>query len=187
MFYIITLMSIALIVYGFNMKKSQAQNSIEGLSVKGEKEAMGLEKVKPMSAIDHEKFMEEIFEREEFLLLRSRVEDVEGALFRNLLTWQEEKDVLLKKIEMMEKNHKVQMNNLRDTLMDERDLSLKKSRRDAEDVDEIILTKKIMPPHIRAVVEYEKEGRSVSEIANLTKMNKGEVLLLKNLSKHYEA
>lgn len=44
---------------------------------------------------------------------------------------------------------------------------------------------KPMPDSIRTIVEYERRGFSVQEIVNITKMNKGEVLLLKNLSKHY--
>lgn len=45
--------------------------------------------------------------------------------------------------------------------------------------------KKPMPDNIRAIVDYEKQGLSVQEIVNITRMKKGEVLLLKNLSKHY--
>lgn len=45
--------------------------------------------------------------------------------------------------------------------------------------------KKPMPDNIRAIVDYERQGLSVQEIVNVTRMKKGEVLLLKNLSKHY--
>ena len=51
--------------------------------------------------------------------------------------------------------------------------------------EEAASARKPMPDSMRTVVEYEKEGLNVQEIANLTRMNKGEVLLLKNLSKHY--
>ena len=182
MLYIIALVAIALFIYGFQMKKNQ------GLEKETTIAEVALEKsdLNPgIADFDHEKFMDEIFEREEFLLLRARVEDVEGALFRNLLTWQEEKTELLEKMEAMEKSHEVQMEKMEDAMINidfypgeelkEKEISEGKSE------------KKVMPPHIRAVVELEKEGKSLSEIATLTKMNKGEVLLLKNLSKHYEA
>jgi hypothetical protein len=42
-----------------------------------------------------------------------------------------------------------------------------------------------MPDNIKAIIDYENQGLSIQEIANITRMNKGEVLLLKNLSKHY--
>jgi len=51
--------------------------------------------------------------------------------------------------------------------------------------EEAPAVRKPMPDNMRTVVEYEKEGLNTQEIANLTRMNKGEVLLLKNLSKHY--
>lgn len=48
-----------------------------------------------------------------------------------------------------------------------------------------IRKRKPMPDNIRAIADYEMQGLSVQEIVNVTKMKKGEVLLLKNLSKHY--
>jgi hypothetical protein len=55
-----------------------------------------------------------------------------------------------------------------------------------EEVDPVEVPKrKPMPDNIRAIADYEKQGLSVQEIANVTRMKKGEVLLLKNLSKHY--
>ncbi|HSP47131.1 MAG TPA: hypothetical protein VLN47_03535, partial [Clostridiaceae bacterium] len=48
-----------------------------------------------------------------------------------------------------------------------------------------IRRRKPMPDNIRAIADYEKQGLSVQEIVNVTRMKKGEVLLLKNLSKHY--
>lgn len=46
-------------------------------------------------------------------------------------------------------------------------------------------SRKPMPDNVREILEYENQGLSIQEIANITRMNKGEVLLLKNLSKHY--
>ncbi len=42
-----------------------------------------------------------------------------------------------------------------------------------------------IPENIKAILEYENQGLSVQEIAKQTHMNKGEVLLLQNLAKHY--
>ena len=44
---------------------------------------------------------------------------------------------------------------------------------------------KPIPENVKAILEYEKQGLSVQEIANQTHMDKGEVLLLQNLAKHY--
>lgn len=55
-----------------------------------------------------------------------------------------------------------------------------------EDYKEVIMPNtKPMPENIKAILEYESKGLSVQEIANQTHMNKGEVLLLQNLAKHY--
>lgn len=51
--------------------------------------------------------------------------------------------------------------------------------------EEPAVSRKPMPDNVREILEYENQGLSVQEIANITRMNKGEVLLLKNLSKHY--
>jgi hypothetical protein len=55
----------------------------------------------------------------------------------------------------------------------------------AETTVEPAAPRKPMPDNVRAILEYENQGLSIQEIANITRMNKGEVLLLKNLSKHY--
>lgn len=51
--------------------------------------------------------------------------------------------------------------------------------------EEPTAARKPMPDNIRAILDYESQGLSVQEISNIRRMNKGEVLLLKNLSKHY--
>ncbi|MGB4589236.1 MAG: hypothetical protein WBI17_08400 [Clostridiaceae bacterium] len=58
--------------------------------------------------------------------------------------------------------------------------------------DEVIVSKeallpitKPIPENIKAMLDYESKGLSVQEIASQTHMNKGEVLLLQNLAKHY--
>lgn len=57
---------------------------------------------------------------------------------------------------------------------------------DVVDLKEVLLPEtKQIPENIKAILEYENKGLSVQEIANQTHMNKGEVLLLQNLAKHY--
>ncbi|HSL86979.1 MAG TPA: hypothetical protein VK861_08605, partial [Bacteroidales bacterium] len=51
--------------------------------------------------------------------------------------------------------------------------------------EEESLPEKSIPDNIRAFMEYEDQGMTVQQIASITRRNKGEVLLLKNLSKHY--
>lgn len=183
MLYIIALVAIALFVYGVQMKKNQASGKDTKMTEVTREESTFSPGIDPL---DHEKLMEEVFDREEFLLLRARVEDVEGTLFRNLLAWQEEKAKLLEKMEAMENSHGIQMTKMEDAMINIEFYPVDEHKV-KKNMSESTLAKKVMPPHIRAVVEYEKEGKSLSEIATLTKMNKGEVLLLKNLSKHYEA
>lgn len=43
-----------------------------------------------------------------------------------------------------------------------------------------------MPEHVKKVWDLLKEGRSTAEAARELGISKGEVLLLKNLSKHYK-
>lgn len=167
MFYVITIMAAALFSYGFMEKKKE-----NGVKTPLGIESMGrgtLEGPLP-DFIPSPEFMKEVFDQEEFLLLRKRMEDLEGTLFKSLLSWQEEKKVLLENLEGLQ--HKT------------KDLEQKESHLRGGGS---LPLKKEMPPHIRAVVNYEREGRSLEEIVVLTKMNKGEVLLLQNLSKHYEA
>lgn len=45
--------------------------------------------------------------------------------------------------------------------------------------------KKNMPDNIKLILDYEKRGLDIQQIVKKTGMNKGEVLLLKDLSKNY--
>ncbi len=51
--------------------------------------------------------------------------------------------------------------------------------------EEVIEAKKTVPDNIRIILEYQNQGLNVTEIAKKTGMKKGEVLLLKDLSKNY--
>ncbi len=183
MIYYISIMAAGLFIYGLTAKKKgtlhMSQEESDPMGVKDED-------VLILNPLDHEKLMEEIFDQEEFLLLRKRMEDLEGTLFKNILSWQEEKERLLERVELVQADHVLKMNEFKEKLDRDHENELK-NQRNGESQEKKVLVKKEMPPHIRAVVDYEKEGKSLQEIAVLTKMNKGEVLLLRNLSKHYEA
>ncbi len=103
--------------------------------------------------------------------LTDRMAEMERSLFDHLLKWQMEKEELLEKMSR-EPGPMVE--------------AIVEVEKEDEVVEVIEPKRKPMPDHIRKVMEYEKEGLSIQEIANVTKMNKGEVLLLRNLSKHYE-
>ncbi len=183
MIYFISMLAVGIFIYGYlEMKKGNLISGEEELGSTIE----GNEEVIIHNPLDHEKLMEEIFDQEEFLLLRKRVEDLEGTLFQNLLSWQEEKEKLLDRVASVQEENVIKLNEFKEklALAHQQDQEVRQLR---EPLEKKVLMKKEMPPHIRAVVDYEKEGKTVQEIAALTKMNKGEVLLLRSLSKHYEA
>lgn len=132
--------------------------------------------------------------------LSDRMSEMEKSLFENLLKWQMEKEELLGKIgtekaSFVESKIRIQDKKVEKENIEKLEVKEKKSEKAvAEDNEEIAETdvsssleskKKPMPDNIRKVMDYEKEGLSIQEIANITRMNKGEVLLLRNLSKHY--
>lgn len=47
------------------------------------------------------------------------------------------------------------------------------------------INKPDMPDNVRIIMEYARQGLGIQEISKITGMHKGEVLLLKNLSKYY--
>lgn len=112
-------------------------------------------------------------ENEMILDLRHRMEELEGTVFESIMNWQMERKGFLERLEgetptAVEEDVPV-VTEVSETPED----SLKAPE------------KKPMPDNIRAVVDYEDQGLSVQEIANITRMKKGEVLLLRSLSKHY--
>ena len=104
---------------------------------------------------------------EEVKDLRHRMEMLEKTLFEELLKWQMERESL--KSDFLPE--------------EEAELSLRGSEVfEEEEVSE----KKPMPEHVKKVWDLLKEGRSTAEAARELGISKGEVLLLKNLSKHYK-
>jgi hypothetical protein len=91
--------------------------------------------------------------------LKSRVEQLEKLVFQNLVIREEEKAETAAEAE--------------EPAVHEEAAAHEEAQRQP------------MPDSVRAVLDYESQGLSLHEIANITRMNKGEVLLLKNLSKHY--
>lgn len=106
---------------------------------------------------------------EDFMDLEDRLETLEKTLFDQLMSWEEEKQALL-----------LQLTGDQGSLATEEEQIL-------EEIEVApVKEKRPMPDHIRAILVYEREGLSVEEIAKKAGINKGEVLLLKNLSKHYK-
>ena len=135
--------------------------------------------------------------------LTDRMSEMEKSLFEHHLKWQMEKEELLENIrtdktssievkssiqekkiekETIEKIEEIRVKEESRVIAKKIDLEKTAEKGEAKDLES---KKKPMPDHIRKVMEYEKEGLSIQEIANITRMNKGEVLLLRNLSKHY--
>jgi len=119
--------------------------------------------------------------------LTDRMAEMEKSLFDHLLKWQMEKKELLEKMEtgtaVLEKSslqsEPSDFNGEEEKRVPDESVS-EQVEEEAE-----LAKKKPMPENIRKVLDYEEEGLSVQQIANVTRMKKGEVLLLKNLSKHY--
>jgi len=140
--------------------------------------------------------------------LVDRMSEMEKSLFEHHLKWQMEKEELLGKIrtekvssvevktrsqakkaekEAIEKIEEVKevkevIGKEEIKVISEISIELAEEKEEAEDLES---KKKPMPDNIRKVMDYEEEGLSIQQIANVTRMNKGEVLLLRNLSKHY--
>ena len=131
------------------------------------------------------------------------MEELEKTLFEQLLKWQVEKEDLIQKLEVQGTENvqedstsirtaelpvTVKMENTEEDIRTEEKAPSVNLAVVAEAVqeEEQMPGKKPVPDNIRAVMEYEEQGLSVQEIAKITRMKKGEVLLLRNLSKHYK-
>ncbi len=140
--------------------------------------------------------------------LTDRMEELEKTLFEQLLKWQVEKEDLIQKLEVQGTEIVLEDSPLTSTA--ELPVTEKMENTEEDIVTEVnteseekatsevkalpeekyeeeanVPEKKPVPDNIRAVMEYEEQGLSVQEIAKITRMKKGEVLLLQNLSKHY--
>lgn len=141
--------------------------------------------------------------------LTDRMEELEKTLFEQLLKWQVEKEELIEKLEVQgtempeEKNVSSleteilvteEMENKKDYIAPEKSAAanmeaLAEETAAAEEslkAEETVPEKKPVPDNIKVIMDYEEQGLSVQEIAKITRMKKGEVLLLRNLSKHYK-
>lgn len=141
--------------------------------------------------------------------LVDRMSEMEKSLFEHHLKWQMEKEELLgkirtekdssvevktrsqakkaekeaiEKIEEVKKFKEVLDKEESKVISEKISIELTAEKEEAEDLES---KKKPMPDNIRKVMDYEDEGLSIQQIANVTRMSKGEVLLLRNLSKHY--
>ncbi|HCW74033.1 MAG TPA: hypothetical protein DHM90_09840 [Clostridiaceae bacterium] len=141
--------------------------------------------------------------------LTDRMEELEKTLFEQLLKWQVEKEDLIQKLEVqgteivLEDSPSIstaelavteKMENTEEDIVTE--VNTESEEKASSEVKALpeekyeeeanVPEKKPVPDNIRAVMEYEEQGLSVQEIAKITRMKKGEVLLLRNLSKHYK-
>ena len=168
MFYFLLIVGAGLMSFGLHIRKNEATSAIfleeEQFFNPVHKETPAVES---MSMPENEMLLD----------LRHRMEELEGTLFESLMNWQMERKGLLERLEGK-------------TLyaLEEEDVTAVAEETEVTDIpDASVKTpeKKPMPDNIRTVVDYEDQGLSVQEIANITRMKKGEVLLLRSLSKHY--
>lgn len=157
MFIFLLILGASLMVYGF---KKRADETKEQLLFSDNKEWI------PEFPLEASKVSLSLEAEEEVKDLRHRMEMLEKTLFEELLKWQMERESLKS-----------------DLLPEEAELSLRSSEVIEE---EVVSEKKPMPEHVKRVWDLLKEGRSTAEAARELGISKGEVLLLKNLSKHYK-
>ena len=158
MFIFLLILGASLMVYGF---KKRADETKEQLLFSDNKEWI------PEFPLEASKVSLSLEAEEEVKDLRHRMEMLEKTLFEELLKWQMERE------------------SLKSGLLHEEDMEL--SLRGGEvSVEEEVLEKKPMPEHVKKVWDLLREGRSTAEAARELGISKGEVLLLKNLSKHYK-
>lgn len=190
MFYFLLILGSGLIIIGLQQRKRQ-------MPVDAEERALteALSDVYARRGMDYEN-------TELAADLNDRMEELEKTLFEQLMKWQLEKEELIQKLEVQDTETLQDMSTsvpddiipVTDTKENERE-QIEPQKTDPEtkrdllveptSSEEVSLEKKPVPDNIRSVMDYEDEGLSVEEIAKITRMKKGEVLLLKNLSKHY--
>ena len=158
MFIFLLILGASLMVYGF---KKRVEETKEQLLFSDNKEWI------PEFPLDASKVSLSLEAEEEVKDLRHRMEMLEKTLFEELLKWQMERETLKSGLLPEE----------------EAELSLRGSE---VSVEEEVSEKKPMPEHVKKVWDLLKEGRSTAEAARELGISKGEVLLLKNLSKHYK-
>ncbi|MBO1265384.1 hypothetical protein J3A84_10110 [Proteiniclasticum sp. SCR006] len=176
MFYFLLFTGTALILYGFMGIRRERNQSMQLF-------------LKLQDAIDEPASREESVEKDQEKIrdLTDRMAEMEKSLFDHLLKWQMEKKELLEKMDtgnaVMEKPSTEA--DYSDFTGIEEKMVLVESIEEPVEEEAELAKKKPMPENIRKILDYEEEGLSVQQIANVTRMKKGEVLLLKNLSKHY--
>lgn len=176
MFYFLLIAGAGLISFGLHLRRNELSLDLsisEDLVFNGQEKEVRVHEAHGMP------------EKELMLDLRHRMEELEGTLFESLMKWELERKELL---ERLEKEPAAAI------LQEAPAASLKTDATEVTEVTEApeitgpsgnTPERKPMPDNIKAIVEYEEEGLTVQEIANITRMKKGEVLLLRSLSKHY--
>ena len=158
MFIFLLILGASLMVYGF---KKRVDETKEQLLFSSNKEWI------PESPLEASGMSLSLEAEEEVKDLRHRMEMLEKTLFEELLKWQMERE------------------SQKSDLLPEEEAEL--PLRDSEVFEEEeVSEKKPMPEHVKKVWDLLKDGRSTAETARELGISKGEVLLLKNLSKHYK-
>jgi len=191
MFYFLLILGSGLILLGLMLRKRETAVDAAGRAL-----SATLSDVHARRGMDYEN-------TELATDLTDRMEELEKTLFEQLLKWQVEKEDLIQKLEVQgTENVQEDSTSIRtaELPVTEKMENTEKDIRTEEKAPSVNLAvvaeavqeeeqmpgKKPVPDNIRAVMEYEEQGLSVQEIAKITRMKKGEVLLLRNLSKHYK-
>lgn len=160
MFYFLLILGTGLVIYGMIRKNEEVTKGPFAAAAESPGPALG----NVMAA--------EIWEEGEEAVkdLQYRMESLEKTFFAEMLNWQMERETLVMRLTEKEGPSSMEERPV------EEPLSLEVERP----------MKKPMPDHVRSVLELSKEGKTTAEVAKEMKISKGEVLLLRNLAKHYE-
>lgn len=112
-----------------------------------------------------------------FYELNDRIDQLQKLVFESLMAKEENR--LSEKTEIFEEKASGIEDEIAKPEHDDKPLDIV-SNKEVEAPETMM-----MPENIKAILEYENQGLSIQEIAKQTHMNKGEVLLLQNLAKHY--
>lgn len=159
MFIFLLILGAALMVYGFKRRAEEAEERIFAKGKADQASTMMKQATGLSLSLEVEEDVED---------LRHRMETLEKTLFEELLKWQMERE------------------NLKSDLRREDEMEASQRNAEVPVEEEQVPEKKPMPDHVKRVWDLLKEGHSTAEVSRQLSISKGEVLLLKNLSKHYK-
>ncbi|MBF7096301.1 hypothetical protein [Alkalibacter mobilis] len=129
--------------------------------------------------------VEEEFKSEELNDLKTRLNELEKTVFTSLMVLENMKKNESRPEEI--NDEQIEVSGIKFEIEeDEKKLNDRsKTVEKLEKQSDILIAKKEMPDNIKSFLDYESKGLNIQEIANVMGIKKGEVLLLKNLSRHY--